>query len=87
MCLWLCFCSHCHHTCKPALNDDVEDDDDDSDGEMTLVVVMLLIIMDGDGDDKEMVYSVYYENHRSVEWARITDKLPRPLSLVNSSNS
>ena len=25
----------------------------------------------------------YYENHRSVEWARITESLPRPLSLNN----
>ena len=24
---------------------------------------------------------LYYENHRSVEWARITELLPRPLSL------
>ena len=23
----------------------------------------------------------YYENHRSVEWARITESLPHPLSL------
>ena len=23
----------------------------------------------------------YYENHQSVEWARITESLPRPLSL------
>ena len=29
----------------------------------------------------------YYENQRSVEWARITESLPRPLSLLNSSNS
>ena len=31
--------------------------------------------------------SGYYKNHRSVEWAQITESLPHPLSLVNSSNS
>ena len=29
----------------------------------------------------------HFENHRSVEWALIYASLPRPLSLLNSSNS
>ena len=28
----------------------------------------------------------YYKNHRSMEWAGIYVTMPRPVSLVNSSN-